>query len=130
MNKDIRIIKRYQNRKLYDTQQSCYVTLEEIAQIIREGHDIKVLDNKSNEDITYATQIQVLFDLEKKSSRHGDVELLKKVILATDGTFTSYIKSIDRRFGDHNELRAPFHREQQTHGTTSNLSNLEHTPLN
>ena len=43
---EVRIIKRYQNRKLYDTHQSCYVTLEEIAQIIREGHEIQVIDNK------------------------------------------------------------------------------------
>ena len=44
---EVRIIKRYQNRKLYDTHQSCYVTLEEIAQIIREGHEIQVIDNKT-----------------------------------------------------------------------------------
>ena len=44
---EVRIIKRYQNRKLYDTHQTCYVTLEEIAQIIREGHEIQVIDNKT-----------------------------------------------------------------------------------
>ncbi len=47
---DVRIIKRYQNRKLYDTHQSCYVTLEEIAQIIREGNEIQVIDNKTKND--------------------------------------------------------------------------------
>ena len=51
--KDVRIIKRYQNRKLYDTFQSCYVTLEEIAQIIREGHEIQVIDNKSKRHHLY-----------------------------------------------------------------------------
>ena len=53
---DVRIIKRYQNRKLYDTHQSCYVTLEEIAQIIREGNEIKVIDNKTKNDITTQTK--------------------------------------------------------------------------
>ena len=53
--KDVRTIKRYQNRKLYDTFQSCYVTLEEIAQIIREGNEIQVIDNKTKNDITYMT---------------------------------------------------------------------------
>ena len=42
MTEDVRIIKRYQNRKLYDTYQSCYVTLDEISQVIREGNEIKV----------------------------------------------------------------------------------------
>ncbi len=92
---DVRIIKRYQNRKLYDTHQSCYVTLEEIAQIIREGHEIQVIDNKTKNDITYMTQIQLLFDQEKKSTRAGDVELLKRVIRSEEGTFTGYIRSLE-----------------------------------
>lgn len=92
---DIRIIKRYQNRKLYDTHQSCYVTLEEIAQIIREGHEIQVIDNKTKNDITYMTQIQLLFDQEKKSTKAGDVELLKRVIRSVEGTFTGYIRGLE-----------------------------------
>jgi len=92
---EVRIIKRYQNRKLYDTHQSCYVTLEEIAQIIREGHEIQVIDNKTKNDITYMTQIQLLFDQERKSSRPGDVDLLKRVIRCTEGTFTGYIKGLE-----------------------------------
>jgi len=92
---EARIIKRYQNRKLYDTHQSCYVTLEEIAQIIREGHEIQVIDNKTKNDITYITQIQLLFDQEKKSTRAGDVELLKRVIRGNEGTFTGYIRQLE-----------------------------------
>ncbi len=92
---DVRIIKRYQNRKLYDTHQSCYVTLEEIAQIIREGNEIQVIDNKTKNDITYTTQIQLLFDQEKKSTKAGDTELLKRVIRATEGTFTGYIRGLE-----------------------------------
>lgn len=93
---DVRIIKRYQNRKLYDTHQSCYVTLEEIAQIIREGNEIQVIDNKTKNDITYTTQIQLLFDQEKKSTKAGDVELLKRVIRSEEGTFTGYIRSLEK----------------------------------
>jgi polyhydroxyalkanoate synthesis repressor PhaR len=95
MMNDVRIIKRYQNRKLYDTHQSCYVTLEEIAQIIREGHEIQVIDNKTKNDITYMTQIQLLFDQERKSTKAGDVELLKRVVRSTEGTFTGYIRSLE-----------------------------------
>ena len=92
---EVRIIKRYQNRKLYDTHQSCYVTLEEIAQIVREGHEIQVIDNKTKNDITYITQIQLLFDQERKSTKGGDVELLKRVIRAKEGTFTGYIRELE-----------------------------------
>jgi polyhydroxyalkanoate synthesis repressor PhaR len=95
--KDVRIIKRYQNRKLYDTFQSCYVTLEEIAQIIREGHEIQVIDNKSKNDITYMTQIQLLFDQERKSLKQGNTELLKRVIRSEEGTLTGYIGGLEVR---------------------------------
>jgi polyhydroxyalkanoate synthesis repressor PhaR len=95
--KDVRIIKRYQNRKLYDTFQSCYVTLEEIAQIIREGHEIQVIDNKSKNDITYMTQIQLLFDQERKSLKPGDTELLKRVVRSEEGTLTGYIKMMEAK---------------------------------
>ncbi len=91
----VRIIKRYQNRKLYDTHQSCYVTLEEIAQIIRDGNEIKVIDNKSGRDITYTTQIQLLFDQEKKWQGPENTELLKRVIKSNTGIFTGYIKSLE-----------------------------------
>ncbi|MBF0298430.1 MAG: polyhydroxyalkanoate synthesis regulator DNA-binding domain-containing protein [Oligoflexia bacterium] len=87
MNVEVRIIKRYQNRKLYDTHQSCYVTLAEIFQIIREGNEIQVIDNKSKNDITYMTQIQILFDQEKKAEKDRDTELLKRVIREEEGTF-------------------------------------------
>ena len=50
--KEVKVIKRYQNRKLYDTNQSCYVTLDEIAQMIRNGDDLQVIDNKTKADIT------------------------------------------------------------------------------
>jgi len=54
-NKKVKIIKRYQNRKLYDTQQSCYVTLDDIAKMIRADEEVMVIDNKTKNDITSAT---------------------------------------------------------------------------
>lgn len=122
---DVRIIKRYQNRKLYDTHQSCYVTLEEIAQIIREGNEIQVIDNKTKNDITYITQIQLLFDQEKKSTRAGDVELLKRVIRSEEGTFTGHIKALEKRLGgDVAEFKAPFlsNAENSAVETTTTLN--------
>jgi polyhydroxyalkanoate synthesis repressor PhaR len=88
-----RIIKRYQNRKLYDTQQSCYVTLEEIAQMIRGGDDLVVIDNKSKNDITHSTLTQLLFENEKKSKSPAPVSLLKEVVRTGDGSLSGYILS-------------------------------------
>jgi polyhydroxyalkanoate synthesis repressor PhaR len=56
-----RVIKRYANRKLYDTQSSQYVTLDQIAQMIRAGEEVRVLDNNSKDDLTSVTLAQIIF---------------------------------------------------------------------
>ena len=61
------VIKRYSNRKLYDTQESRYVTLEEIEEMIRAGKEIAVVDAASGEDLTSVTLAQII--LEKARSR-------------------------------------------------------------
>src|SRR5438045_1878992 len=63
---ETRIVKRYANRKLYDTQRSRYVTLEQIAEMIRAGEDVKIVDNNSKDDLTALTLTQILFEEEKK----------------------------------------------------------------
>jgi polyhydroxyalkanoate synthesis repressor PhaR len=65
---ETRIVKRYANRKLYDTQRSRYVTLEQIADMIRSGEDVKIVDNNSKEDLTAITLTQIIFEEEKKQS--------------------------------------------------------------
>ncbi len=65
---DTRVVKRYANRKLYDTQRSRYVTLDQIAEMIRTGEDVKIVDNNSKEDLTAITLAQIIFEEEKKSS--------------------------------------------------------------
>jgi polyhydroxyalkanoate synthesis repressor PhaR len=67
--KDAKVIKRYTNRKLYDTVESRYVTLDEIAQMIKGGAEVKVLDNRSKEDLTSVTLAQIIFEEEKKRSQ-------------------------------------------------------------
>jgi polyhydroxyalkanoate synthesis repressor PhaR len=64
-----KLIKRYANRKLYDTKRSCYVTLDEIAQMVKAGEDVKIVDNKTKEDMTAVTLAQIIFEQEKKVSR-------------------------------------------------------------
>jgi polyhydroxyalkanoate synthesis repressor PhaR len=90
---EVKVIKRYQNRKLYDTHQSCYVTLEEISQMIKNGDDLRVIDNKTKNDITQATLTQLLYETERKASNPVPVELLKEIIRKGDGSFSGWIRT-------------------------------------
>ena len=60
------VVKRYPNRKLYDTQAKRYVTLNSIAELIRLGEDIQVIDYTTGEDITALTLTQIIFEQEKE----------------------------------------------------------------
>lgn len=75
-----RIIKRYTNRKLYDKLESRYVTLEEIARLVRVGEDVKVIDNESEEDLTSVTFAQIILDEEKRKTNLLSVPFLRKLI--------------------------------------------------
>jgi polyhydroxyalkanoate synthesis repressor PhaR len=74
-----RTIKRYANRKLYDTRDSRYVTLDHIAAMVRAGDDVKVVDNTTRADLTTATLAQIIFEEEKKTPRLT-VAGLRKII--------------------------------------------------
>src|SRR4029078_6206757 len=91
--KEAKIIKRYQNRKLYDTHESSYVTLDEIAKMIKGGEDLRVIDNKTKNDITAATLTQLLYENERKAKTHPSVELLKEIIRHGDGSCSGFIHS-------------------------------------
>jgi polyhydroxyalkanoate synthesis repressor PhaR len=64
-----KVIKRYTNRKLYDTVESRYVTLEEIAEMVKGGADVRIVDNRTKEDLTSVTLAQIIFEEEKKTSK-------------------------------------------------------------
>jgi polyhydroxyalkanoate synthesis repressor PhaR len=89
-----KIIKRYQNRKLYDTQQSCYVTLDDIAKMIRTNEDVMVIDNKTKNDITAATLTQIIFEAEKKASQYAPLFTLREIIQNANGSISSYLAKL------------------------------------
>lgn len=69
-----RVIKRYANRKLYDTRASRYVTLPQIAELVRGGEDVQIIDNRTKENLTSITLAQIIYESEKSaeaSSRQG-----------------------------------------------------------
>jgi polyhydroxyalkanoate synthesis repressor PhaR len=94
VNSKTKIIKRYQNRKLYDTQQSCYVTLDDIAKMIRTNEDVMVIDNKTKNDITAATLTQIIFEAEKKASQYAPLFTLREIIQNANGSISSYLAKL------------------------------------
>jgi len=94
VNSKVKIIKRYQNRKLYDTQQSCYVTLDDIAKMIRTNEEVMVIDNKSKNDITAATLTQIIFEAEKKASQYAPLFTLREIIQNGNGSISGYLAKL------------------------------------
>lgn len=66
MEESVRVIKRYSNRKLYDMADSRYITLDRIAEFVRAGQEIQVIDNQTQEDLTAIILSQILFEQEKR----------------------------------------------------------------
>lgn len=80
------VIKKYANRRLYDTGRSSYVTLEDLCEMVKEGHDFVVQDAKSGEDITRSVLTQIILDQESK----GEDNLLP----------ISFLKNLISFYGD------------------------------
>jgi len=78
------IIKKYGNRRLYDTTHSRYVNLDEIANFIRKGKEVKVLDAKTSQDLTRVTLTQIITEDAKDKPTGLPLELLRQLILASD----------------------------------------------
>jgi polyhydroxyalkanoate synthesis repressor PhaR len=91
------IIRKYANRRLYDTGSRRYVNLEDLAAMIRKGLDIKVLDAKTGEDLTRVVLTQIIVEDAKDQPTGLPLELLRQLILASDRAgqefLMSYLKS-------------------------------------
>jgi len=106
------VIKRYSNRKLYDTQESRYVTLEEIEELIRGGKEISVVDVSSGEDLTSVTLAQIILENERSRRaalptaflhqliKHGEAwqDFTMKSFKSTLESITSTQRDADRVF--------------------------------
>src|SRR5258705_7402303 len=76
----IRLIKRYESRKLYDTEESRYVSLDEISTWIRQGQEVRVVDNASNNDVTSQTLTQIILEEGRKGTSFLPSELLHDLV--------------------------------------------------
>jgi polyhydroxyalkanoate synthesis repressor PhaR len=73
-------IKKYANRRLYDTESSSYITLDRLAQMVREGREFEVVDAKSGDDITRQVLTQIIVDEEARGSTMLPLNFLKQLI--------------------------------------------------
>jgi polyhydroxyalkanoate synthesis repressor PhaR len=77
---DVVIIKKYANRRLYDTESSTYITLERLAEMVRQKRDFQVVDAKTGEDITRSVLTQIIMDEEARGSEMLPVNFLRQLI--------------------------------------------------
>ncbi|HEY0027759.1 MAG TPA: polyhydroxyalkanoate synthesis repressor PhaR [Allosphingosinicella sp.] len=74
------IIKKYANRRLYDTESSSYITLDRLAEMVRQKREFKVVDAKSGEDITHSVLTQIVMDEEAGGTNMLPVNFLRQLI--------------------------------------------------
>lgn len=107
------IIKKYANRRLYNTDSSSYITLETLARMTREGQDFQVLDAKSGDDITHQVLTQIIMDEEAHGEQLLPVSFLRQLISlygnSMQAMVPSYLDASMKSFSDNQEkLRETF----------------------
>jgi polyhydroxyalkanoate synthesis repressor PhaR len=85
------VIKKYGNRRLYDTRGSRYVNLDDIAALIRQGEEVRVVDATTGEDLTRVTLTQIITEDAKDSPTGLPLELLRQLIVASDEVRQEFI---------------------------------------
>ena len=84
-------IKKYANRRLYDTESSSYITLDRLAQMVREGREFEVVDAKTGEDITRQVLTQIIVDEESRGTTMLPINFLKQLIGLYGNSMQNYV---------------------------------------
>ena len=92
------VIRKYENRRLYDTARSRYVNLEEVAEMVREGVDVQVVDARTGEDLTRVVLTQIIVDDAKGQESALPLDFLRQLVMAsgraTQEGFAGYMKTV------------------------------------
>lgn len=126
----IRLIKRYESRKLYDTEESRYVSLEEIASWVRQGQEVRVLDNASAGDVTSQTLTQIILDEGRRGTSSLPSELLHELVRLGERAVHSGVEQVqhgvDRLVQASIDRLAPVRRaREEMSGLRTRLEQLE-----
>ena len=81
---DVTVIKKYENRRMYDTSASRYVNLEDVASMIRDGREVRVVDARTGEDLTRVVLTQIITEDAREQPSGLPLELLRQLIIASD----------------------------------------------
>jgi polyhydroxyalkanoate synthesis repressor PhaR len=92
----VRLIKRYGSRKLYDTEESRYVGLDELAGFVRAGQEVRVVDNESGDDVTAPTLAQVILEEGRSGRRRVPSEVLHELIRSGGRTLSGGVEQVQR----------------------------------
>lgn len=109
------VIKKYANRRLYNTATSAYVTLDDLARMVREGVEFTVFDAKTNDDLTRQILTQIIFEEENRGEALLPVQFLRQLIgfygNSMQGVLPSYLEmSLDNFTRQQERLRGQFNR--------------------
>jgi polyhydroxyalkanoate synthesis repressor PhaR len=104
---EARVVKRYSNRKLYDTVESRYVTLPQIAELVRKGEEVRIIDNNSKEDLTRVTLAQILYEEERKQSSPLPIGTFKELLNTARERMISTLPPVARFIGRDEKEAAP-----------------------
>lgn len=129
-----KVIKRYSNRKLYDTERSCYVTLDEISQMVKDGVEVKIIDNKTKEDLTSVTLTQIIFAEEKKQKSILPLSTLRDIIQTGGESISQFFQRIGEpvahfKEGAGKRMDQIFKRSEPTEGGSAEKESKERSSV-
>ena len=107
-NSDTIIINKYSSRRLYNTNSSEYVTLDDLCKLINKGKNFKIIDKDSGKDITNQYLLQIISDLENKEGNVFPQDMLKEIILSYNNTAQKFMPEILSKTFE------VFHQQQQS----------------
>lgn len=93
MTNETIVIKKYHNRRLYDTKSSSYINLQDVMSMIKRQVNFIVIDAKTNQDMTHATIVQIILDQESKGYSLLPTEFLKQIILLHNDSTSAMMQS-------------------------------------
>lgn len=92
----IRVVKRYESRKLYDTEESRYVSLDEIAVWVRDGQEVQVIDNSTSQDVTAQTLAQIILEEGRNGRSRIPADVLRDLVRFGEKTLTSGVEHVQQ----------------------------------
>jgi len=127
-----RLIKRYENRKMYDTEEGSYVSLDDIKSMVRDGETIKVIDNTNDDDLTVQVLTQIVLEETKDGRNPFSSDLLHNAIRWSNNVLDEGIEQVKHRLDDfvpksiQNIINRTSSKEQEFKELRNRVEHLEH----